>query len=86
MRKFAEGTEALAAGGVAATALLAAFPIVSPLVQIWLLAQKPKEEIEDIVRMKEPLQVLLSSFGQIPFNIIIIVVLILIIITHSFQP
>lgn len=68
MRKFAEGTEALAAGGVAATALLAAFPIVSPLVQIWLLAQKPKEEIEDIVRMKEPLQVILFSFGQIPLS------------------
>jgi hypothetical protein len=53
----AEGSELLAAGGVAAAAVLAAFPLVSPLVQIWLLAQKSKEEIEDIVRLKEPLQV-----------------------------
>ncbi|CAL8464277.1 g3812 [Coccomyxa elongata] len=54
--RLPEGTEALAAGGVAAVAALAALPLVSPLVQIWLLAQKSKEEIEDIVRMKEPLQ------------------------------
>lgn len=57
----AEGTEALAAGGVATVAALAALPLVSPLVQIWLLAQKSKEEIEDIVRMKEPLQVSVAS-------------------------
>ncbi len=42
-------------------AALAALPLVSPLVQIWLLAQKSKEEIEDIVRMKEPLQVCSAS-------------------------
>lgn len=41
---------------------LAALPLVSPLVQIWLLAQKAKEEIEDIVCMKEPLQVSFISF------------------------
>lgn len=59
----AGGTEGLAAGGVAATAVAAAVPLVSPLAQIWLLAQKPKEDIEDIVRMKEPLQVS-SACGQ----------------------
>lgn len=63
-----EGSEALAAGAVTATALLAAFPIVSPLVQIWLLAQKSKEEIEDIVRLKEPLQVSLVQFPLTHFS------------------
>lgn len=62
----AEGTEAIAAGGVATLAALAALPLVSPLVQIWLLAEKSKQEIEDIVRMMEPLQV---SFISLPIHI-----------------
>ncbi len=63
-----EGSEALAAGAVTATSLLAAFPIVSPLVQIWLLAQKSKEEIEDIVRLNEPLQVSLVHLPLTRFS------------------
>jgi hypothetical protein len=53
----AEGSGPAAAALVGAAALLATVPLLSPLVQIWLLARKSKEEIEDIVRVKEPLQV-----------------------------
>ena len=53
----AEGSSGVAAAAVGAAALLAAAPLFSPLVQIWLLAQKSKDEIEDTVRVKAPLQV-----------------------------
>ena len=52
----AEGSGGFAAAAVGAAALLAAAPLFSPLVQIWLLAQKSKDEIEDTVRVKSPLQ------------------------------
>ena len=54
---LAEGSGPMAAAAVGAAALLATVPLMSPLVQIWLLARKSKEEIEDTVRVKEPLQV-----------------------------
>lgn len=53
----AEGSSGVAAAAVGAAAILAAAPLFSPLVQIWLLARKSKEEIEDTVRIKAPLQV-----------------------------
>lgn len=40
-----------------AAALLTTAPLLGPLAQIWLLARKSKEEIEETVRVKEPLQV-----------------------------
>ena len=59
----AEGSSGVAAAAVGAAALLAAAPLFSPLVQIWLLARKPKEEIEETVRVKAPLQV--SSYIRV---------------------
>ncbi len=53
----AEGSSGLAAAAVGASALLAAAPLFSPLVQIWLLARKSKDDIENTVRVKAPLQV-----------------------------
>ena len=52
----AEGSGATAAAAIGAAALLAVVPLASPLVQIWLLARKSKEDIENTVRVKEPLQ------------------------------
>lgn len=57
MCSAADGSQLAAAGTVAAAAVAAVSPIASPLVQIWLLAQKSEEDIEDIVHLKEPLQV-----------------------------
>ena len=51
-----EGSGPTAAAALGAAALLAVVPLASPLVQIWLLAQKSKDDIEDTVRVKEPLQ------------------------------
>ena len=51
-----EGSGPTAAAAIGAAALLAVVPLASPLVQIWLLARKSKEEIEATVRVKEPLQ------------------------------
>lgn len=53
----AEGSEALAGGAVAALAAATVLPVVSPLAQIWLLGRKSEEEIEDTVRLQEPVQV-----------------------------
>ncbi|CAL5220498.1 g2527 [Coccomyxa viridis] len=54
--KLPEGSSGLAAAAVGASALLAAAPLFSPLVQIWLLARKSKDDIENTVRVKAPLQ------------------------------
>ena len=51
-----EGSGPTAAAAIGAAALLAIVPLASPLVQIWLLARKSKDDIEDTVRVKEPLQ------------------------------
>ena len=53
----AEGSSGVAAAAVGAAAIFAAAPLFSPLVQIWVLARKSKEEIEETVRVKAPLQV-----------------------------
>ena len=53
----AEGAGLAVGGAVAALAALTMGPLASPLAQIWLLGQKPKEAIEDTVRLKDPIQV-----------------------------
>ena len=60
-----EGSASTVAAAIGAAALLAIVPLASPLVQIWLLARKSKEDIEATVRVKEPLQActVLNSSG-----------------------
>jgi hypothetical protein len=44
-------------GGAAAAALALAWPVLEPFVEVWRFSQLSGQEVEDVVAIKEPLQV-----------------------------
>lgn len=57
-----EGSEPLAVGSVAAASALAILPFLGPLLEIYLFSRKSPEDIENSVRIKEPLQVSANKY------------------------
>lgn len=48
-------TPALSAAAV--TSVAAMWPLAGPLLEMWMFSQKSPEEIEELVTLKEPVQV-----------------------------